>query len=429
LVNLANKIVMRPLASLVPYSSNARTHSPAQIELIARSISAYGFTNPILVDDENGIIAGHARYQGAQKLGLSEVPTIALSWLTPAEKQAYIIADNQTAIAGSGWDAEMLRLELGDLQALGFDLSLTGFDEVQLGTFLADKPEGLTDPDDAPPAPEHPTSVAGDLWILGQHRLLCGDSTVVTDVERAMGELKADCLFTDPPYGVSYRDRGPGADSKRAERVGPKSRFAPIAGDELRGDDLEEFLTSAFASAVIACKEGAPWYIWHGALTATPFQAAIEANGRNLSAQIIWAKNQMAGGFGDYRAKHEPCFYCSGGKAAWYAGRDQHTLWTIDKDRNYAHPTQKPTALAERAIINSTKPGDVILDLFAGSGSTIIAAEMTGRTCHAIELSPQYVDVAAKRWQDFTGKQATLDADGRTFADVSAHRRPEQAAA
>jgi hypothetical protein len=201
---LADKIVMRPVASLVPYSSNARTHTPAQINLIARSIEAFGFTNPLLVDGERGIIAGHGRYQAAQKLRLTEVPTIELSWLTPAEKQAYIIADNQTAIAGAGWDAEMLRLELGDLKELGFDLSLTGFDEVQLGSFLAEKTEGLTDPDDVPPVPEHPVTQPGDLWLLGRHKLLCGDSTVATDVERVLGGVEPHLMITDPPYGVDY---------------------------------------------------------------------------------------------------------------------------------------------------------------------------------------------------------------------------------
>jgi ParB-like chromosome segregation protein Spo0J len=198
-MNLADKIVMRPVASLVPYVSNARTHTSEQISLIVRSIEVFGFTNPILVDGENGIVAGHARFQAAQKLHLAEVPTIELSWLTPAERQAYVIADNQTAITGSGWDAEMLRLELGDLKTLGFDLSLTGFGEFELGTLLADKTEGLTDPDEAPAVPEDPVTQRGDLWLFGRHRLLCGDSTVATDVERVLGGVEPHLMVTDPP--------------------------------------------------------------------------------------------------------------------------------------------------------------------------------------------------------------------------------------
>ena len=203
-MNLADKIVMRPVGALVPYASNSRTHTPEQISLIARSIETFGFTNPILVDGANGVVAGHARLKAAQKLGLGEVPTIELAWLTPAERQAYVIADNQTAIAGAGWDPEMRRLELGDLKLAGFDLTLTGFGELELGSLLADKTAGLTDPDDAPAAPEHPVSQTGDLWLLGRHRLLCGDSTVATDVERVLGGVAPHLMVTDPPYGVNY---------------------------------------------------------------------------------------------------------------------------------------------------------------------------------------------------------------------------------
>jgi hypothetical protein len=296
-VNLANKIVMRPVASLVPYASNSRTHTPAQLDKLARSLREFGFTNPILLDGENGIIAGHARLQAAQKIGLAEVPTIDLSWLTPTQRQAYVIADNQLA-TDAGWDAEMLRLELGDLKELGFDLTLTGFDEVQLGSFLADKTVGLTDPDAAPALPEHPVTEPGDLWLLGRHRLLCGDSTVATDVERVLGGVAPHLMVTDPPYGVNY---DPAWRNRAAADGNIGQKKASRAVGEVANDDRADWREAW------ALFPGDVAYVWHAGTKAAIVQESLEACCLLVRTQIIWAKNNFAIGRGHYRdADPEP---------------------------------------------------------------------------------------------------------------------------
>jgi DNA modification methylase len=416
---LADKIVMRPIGALIPYASNARTHSDAQIAQIAASIREFGFTNPVLVDGEQGIIAGHGRILAARKLGMDLIPTIELSYLSETQRQAYIIADNKLA-ENAGWDAEMLRLELGDLQELGFDLSLTGFDEVQLGTLLADKTEGLTDPDDEPPAPEHPVTEPGDLWILGRHRLLCGDSTVTTDVERVLGGVEPHLMVTDPPYGDEYDPAWREEAAKKGLRGFSPSALGSVANDG-RVDWSEAW--SLFPGDVA--------YVWHAGRHASAVQTSVEAAGFEIRCQVIWAKSSFAISRGHYNWQHEPCWYAvrTGKTGHWRGSKSESTLWAIPHVKNETgHGTQKPVECMRRPIENNSSPGQAVYEPFSGSGTTIIAAEMTGRSCYAIEISPQYVDVALKRWQDFSGKQATLDADGRTFAEVAAHRRPDAAA-
>jgi hypothetical protein len=275
------------------------------------AFEAFGFTNPILIDGENGIVAGHARLKAAQKIGLTEVPTIELSWLTPAEKQAYIIADNQTAIAGSGWDAEMLRLELGDLKELGFDLTLTGFDEVQLGSFLADKTEGLTDPDDSPALPEHPVTQPGDLWLLGRHRMLCGDSTVATDVERVLGGVEPHLMVTDPPYGVSYDPKWRETSLDTWEK--------PRSTGKVDNDDRADW------SEAWALFPGHIAYVWHGGLHSATVAESLQTAGFVMRAQIIWAKQHFVISRGDYHWQHEPCWYAvrKGSTGQWVGDRKQ----------------------------------------------------------------------------------------------------------
>ena len=388
------KITTKKVDSLIPYVKNSRTHSDAQVAQIAASIKEFGWTNPILVDGDNGIIAGHGRLLAARKLGFKEVPTIELKDLTETQKKAYIIADNRLAL-NAGWDNEMLTIELNELLADGFALEVLGFDPKELSALLEPElVEGLTDEDAVPDVPDEPKTKLGDIYQLGNHRLMCGDSTSIDAVNKLMDGQKADMVFTDPPYGVSY--------------TGGAKKWDGIKNDSLQNENLVDFLNSVFNCAVISTKDSAPWYVWHASNTSADFYQALQQVGKKPSAQIIWVKNIMAGGFGDYRGKHEPCIYCSGGKNAWHGGRDQHTIWNVDRERNYQHPTQKPIVLAEKALGNSSKSGDMVIDLFGGSGSTLIACEKTNRHARLMELDPKYCDVIVKRWEDFTGKKAVL---------------------
>ena len=399
------KIEQRAVEKLIPYARNSRTHSDAQVAQIAASIKEWGWTTPILIDEAEQVIAGHGRLMAARKLGMAEVPVIVAAGWTDAQKRAYVIADNKLAL-NAGWDESLLALEFGELEGLGFDLELTGFSAEEIAALTPEEvPAALTDEDEVPEPPEEPVTRLGDVWLLGRHRLMCGDSTSVDAVEKLMEGAKADLLHTDPPYGVSYE--------------GGAKKWDQIKNDALNKSSLQDFLVAALSSAFVACKQSAPWYVWHASNTSFAFYSAVENVGRKPSAQIVWVKNQMAGGFGDYRGKHEPCIYCSGGKAAWHGGRDQHTVWNVDRERNYAHPTQKPVELVEKAVINSSKIGDIVLDLFGGSGSTLIACEKAARDCRMMELDPKYCDVIIKRWQDYTGKQATHAETGQSFAEVS----------
>jgi DNA modification methylase len=388
------KIVYKKTEDLIPYARNSRTHDDAQVAQIAASIKEFGWTNPILLDGENGIIAGHGRVMAAQKLGESKVPTIELAHMTDIQKQAYIIADNKLAL-NAGWDEQILALELDDLKDAGYDLGLTGFSLDEIDALTPEElPDGLTDEDAVPEIPDEPITKLGDIYKLGNHRLMCGDSTSIDAVDKLINKQKADMVFTDPPYGVSY--------------TGGAKKWDGIKNDSLQNENLVDFLNSVFNCAVISTKDSAPWYVWHASNTSADFYQALQQAGKKPSAQIIWVKNIMAGGFGDYRGKHEPCIYCSGGKNAWHGGRDQHTIWNVDRERNYQHPTQKPVALAEKALGNSSKSGDMIIDLFGGSGSTLIACEKQNRHARLMELDPKYCDVIVKRWEDFTGKKAEL---------------------
>jgi DNA modification methylase len=388
------KIVYKKTEDLIPYARNSRTHDDAQVAQIAASIREFGWTNPILLDGENGIIAGHGRVMAAQKLGETKVPTIELAHMTDIQKQAYIIADNKLAL-NAGWDEQILALEFDDLKDAGYDLGLTGFSLDEIDALTPEElPEGLTDEDAVPDVPDEPITKLGDIYKLGNHRLMCGDSTSIDAVDKLMDGQKADMVFTDPPYGVSY--------------TGGAKKWDGIKNDSLQNENLVDFLNSVFNCVVLSTKDSAPWYVWHASNTSADFYQALQQVGKKPSAQIIWVKNIMGGGFADYRHKHEPCIYCSGGKNAWHGGRDQHTIWNVDRERNYQHPTQKPVALAEKSFGNSSKSGDMIIDLFGGSGSTMIACEKTNRHARLMELDPKYCDVIVKRWEDFTGKKAEL---------------------
>jgi DNA modification methylase len=403
-------IAWRPLGELIPYARNPRTHSDSQVAQIAASIREFGWTNPVLVDGESGIIAGHGRVLAARKLGLEQVPVIELAHMSEAQKRAYVLADNQLAL-NAGWDQELLRLELADLSELGFDLGLIGFGAGELERLLAGTKEGLTEDDEAPALPEHAVTQPGDLWILGEHRLLCGDATVVADVERVLGGQLADMTWTDPPYGVNY------ANSPKDK---PRGKHRPILNDNL-GEGFEAFLQDACTN-ILSITKGAV-YVCMSSSELHTLQRAFTAAGGKWSTFVIWAKHAFTLGRADYQRQYEPILYGwpAGHDRYWCGARDQGDVWFVDKPaRNDLHPTMKPVALVERAVRNSSKTRDIVLDPFGGSGSTLIACEKTGRQARLVELDPKYCDVIVQRWQDWTAREAVRESDGRTFAAVTA---------
>lgn len=402
------------VADLVPYARNARTHSDAQVAQLAASIREFGFTNPILVDGERGIIAGHGRLLAARKLGLAEVPVIELAHLTPAQRRAYVLADNKLAM-NAGWDDDLLRLELADLRSEGFDLGLTGFGLDEIGELLADNTTGLTDPDQVPEVPAEPVSGAGDVWLLGRHRLACGDSTDAATVERLLAGVKPHLMVTDPPYGVEYDPAW-----RNAALVGSNTARTGKVLNDHRADWREAW----------ALFPGDVAYVWHGALHATTVAESLVACGFDIRAQIVWAKDRLVLGRGHYHWQHEPCWYSVRGTGHWMGDRKQTTLWQIastGQDAETVHGTQKPVECMRRPIENNSSPGQAVYEPFSGSGTTLIAAEMTGRACYAMELSPAYVDVAVLRWEAFTGQEALLSVRGQTFATIKAERLGEAA--
>ena len=397
---LADKIEQWPTAKLVPYARNARTHSEAQVAQIAASIVEFGFTNPILAGNDGVIVAGHGRLAAAQKLGLSVVPVVVLDHLTPTQRRALVIADNRIA-ENAAWDDDLLRVELETLQDEGFDLDLTGFDADALAELLAgDEPdnEGQTDEDAVPEVGEIPISRPGDVWIMGQHRLLCGDSTVPESYARLMQGEQADMVFTDPPYNVNY------ANSAKDKMRG-KDRA--ILNDNL-GDGFYDFLLAALTPTLAHCRGAI--YVAMSSSELDALQSAFRAAGGHWSTFIIWAKNTFTLGRADYQRQYEPILYGwpEGGERHWCGDRDQGDVWQIKKpQKNDLHPTMKPVELVERALRNSSRPGNVVLDPFGGSGTTLIAAEKSGRVARLIELDPKYADVIVRRWEDYTGKKAT----------------------
>jgi DNA modification methylase len=397
------------VAELVPYARNARTHSAAQVAQIAASIREFGFTNPILVDAELGVIAGHGRLLAARQLGMTEVPVIELAHLTAAQKRAYVLADNRLAL-DAGWDEDMLRIELGDLLAEGFDLSLTGFGDDELAALLTEPTGGLTDPDDIPEPPAVPASRAGDVWQLGRHRLACGDATDPATVAAVLAGVRPHLMVTDPPYGVSYDPAW-----RNRAGLGTTQRTGTVENDH-RADWREAW----------ALFPGDVAYVWHGALHATTVADSLVACGFEIRAQIVWAKDRLVLSRGHYHWQHEPAWYAVRGTGHWNGDRKQTTLWQIasrDQDTDTIHGTQKPVECMRRPMLNNSSPGQAVYEPFSGSGTTLIAAESSGRVCHAIELSPAYVDVAILRWQAFTGEAATLG--GAAYAAVAAERVKE----
>lgn len=392
------------IATLIPFAKNSRTHSDAQVAQIAASIREFGFTNPVLIDEANGIIAGHGRVLAARKLKLTEVPCIRLAHLTDAQKRAYVIADNKLAL-NAGWDEAMLKLELADLKALDFDLDLTGFDTDEIDALLAEKgTEGLTDPDDTPEPPVEPVTRPGDVWVCGQHRVMCGSSLEMTAMERLCGDQRVDMLLTDPPYNVAY--------------TGKTKDALTIQNDSMGDEAFRTFLRDAFVTADAVLKPGAVFYVWHADSEGYNFRGACKDAGWQVRQCLIWQKNSMVMGRQDYHWQHEPCLYGwkDGAGHLWASDRKQTTLLKFDRpSRSEDHPTMKPVALFEYQLLNNTKGGDIVLDSFGGSGTTLIAAEKNGRIARIMELDPKYVDVIVKRWEDFTGQKAVLESTGEPF--------------
>jgi site-specific DNA-methyltransferase (adenine-specific) len=385
---------------LIPYVKNSRTHSDGQVAQIAASIKEFGWTNPILVDGESGVIAGHGRLLAARKLGQKEVPVIELAHMTESQKRAYVIADNQLAM-NAGWDTTLLSLELADLKDQGFEMDVLGFDPKELDKLLEpEQVDGLTDEDAVPETPVEPKTKLGDIYQLGNHRLMCGDSCSITDMEKLCAGQLVDMWLTDPPYNVAYE--------------GKTKDALKIQNDSMADDQFRQFLRDAYVTADTVMKGGAVFYIWHADSEGYNFRGAAKDAGWTVRQCLIWKKSVMVMGRQDYHWKHEPCLYGwkDGAGHLWAADRKQTTVLEFDKPaRNGEHPTMKPVELFAYQMLNNTKGGDIVLDSFGGSGTTMIAAEKHGRYARLMELDPKYCDVIVKRWEDFTGKKAVLLTD------------------
>ncbi|MBZ5618941.1 MAG: site-specific DNA-methyltransferase [Acidobacteriia bacterium] len=410
------QVVTWPVEKLIPFVRNARTHSDEQVAQIAASIAEFGWTSPILAGSDGIIIAGHARLLAARKLGMTEVPVIVLDHLTQTQRRALVLADNRLAL-NAGWDEEMLRVELESLQEDGFNLDIVGFTDEEIENLLRDPEasvEGQTDEDAVPEEQEKVITVPGDVWLLGEHRLLCGDATKLADVEKVLDGGLADMAFLDPPYNVNY------GQTMKDKLRGTTHR--KILNDDL-GDGFEQFLRDSCTN-LLAVTKGAV-YICMSSSEIPTLQKAFREAGGHWSTFVIWAKNTFTMGRSDYQRQYEPILYGwkEGTDHFWCGARDQGDVWFIKKPHvNDLHPTMKPVELVERAILNSSKGRDTVLDLFGGSGTTLIACEKSGRQARVIELEPKYCDVICRRFMNFSGKTATLEADGRAFADMAAER-------
>ncbi len=440
---MPGEIVMRNLADLIPYARNSRKHDEAGVAQIAASMKEFGFTNPVLTA-ENGLLAGHGRLLAAGLLRLTQVPTIDLSHLTPAQRKAYVIADNRIA-ESSKWDLDMLRVELEDLEAEGFDLSLTGFGLDELKDLMTPEeiPPSDQDPDALPAMPSEPHSKPGDVWVLGPHRLICGDSTSIDVWDALMGTEKADMVWTDPPYNVAYESKLAGA----------------IKNDDMGDDAFHQFLLDAYTALFSVMKPGAAIYVAHADTEGFNFRSAFLKAGFKLSGCLIWEKDALVLGRSDYQWMHEPILYGwkPGAGHRWFGGRKQTTIakmgeaspfeqqedgrWVVRAGgqtfvvtgeamverlesslifhekpaRSALHPTTKPVSLITKFLRNNARHNDIIVDAFGGSGSTLIAAEMMGMCARLCELDPKFVDVICARYHEFTGRLPVLAETGEPF--------------
>jgi DNA modification methylase len=398
----ADHVERWPLERLVPFARNARTHAPSQVDQIAASMREWGWTNPILVDEAGTIIAGHGRVEAAKKLGLAEAPVMVARGWSEAKKRAYVIADNQLAL-NAGWNDDLLAAELSDLRELAFDVGLIGFADEDLSRLLGSG-EAVDGEDEVPAVPEQPVSRLGDLWLLGSHRLLCGDATHADSVARLLGTVRPHLMVTDPPYGVDY---DPGWRNETG--TSKTQRTGKVLNDD-RADWREAW----------ALFPGDVAYVWHGALHAGTVADSLTASGFDIRSQIIWTKERLVLSRGHYHWQHEPCWYAvrSSGNGAWSGDRKQTTVWPVSskaQDAQTVHGTQKPVECMRRPMLNNSSVGQAVYEPFMGSGTTLIAAETSQRMCLGLELNPAYVDVAVQRWQNLTGEKAVLDGHEANF--------------
>tara|TARA_R110000824_G_C15174240_1_gene673176 strand:- start:471 stop:1712 length:1242 start_codon:yes stop_codon:yes gene_type:complete len=407
--NIEQEIEMRSTKELIPYARNTRTHSEEQVGQIAASIKEFGFTNPILVDQDNMIIAGHGRVMAANKLDLKEVPTIRLDYLTEAQKRAYVIADNRLAL-NADWDYEMLKVELKELDDLEFDVNLLGFEDKEIDILLAEPTEGLTDEDEVPDLPDEPVTKLGDLWQLGNHRLLCGDSTSIDAVDTLMDGNKADMVFTDPPYNALKSWKKDEANSET--RLNPNEWFA---NDNMEWEDYYEFiktsLTNIKTNSLYVCCDFRIYPLLFNLLVEDEYE---------IKHCIVWYKNTW--GLGKrYRFQHELIIYATKNNPKFVGDNSQSDVWNVAVDRTTEHKTPKPVELPLKAITNTIEVNKICVDLFLGSGSTLLACEKSARKCFGIELDPKYCDLIINRWQDFTGKEAVHLELNKTYNELNEH--------
>jgi DNA modification methylase len=405
------EIVYKPISWFKEYGRNPRKNDAA-VERMCASIREFGFAVAMLCLSTGEIVDGHLRFKGARKLGMQELPVVLCDHWTEAQVKAFRLMVNRS-VAWAEWDMDLLGPELLDLKTLNFDLNLTGFDSEEVTALLDGQSgqQGLTDEDAVPELAQIAVSVRGDLWILGSHKVLVGDATNFTEVARLMAGENADLIFTDPPYNVNYE--------------GYTEEHLTIEGDRMSDEQFRQFLEASFRSCRSAVKSGASLYVCHSSSWQREFQNTLEAAGFEVRCQIIWAKNTFAWGFGRYKFQHEPMFYChlAGQKDPWYGDKSQSTLWQEKKPAaNRLHPTMKPVELIERALLNSSKAGDIVADLFGGSGSTLIACERRNRSARLMEIDPKYADCIVRRYQEYTGKQAVLEGDRRTFNEMAVER-------
>lgn len=420
-----------PITKLVPYARNARTHSPAQIAEIAKSVKTFGWTMPILVDEKGLIIAGHGRVLAAEALGVPTIPVMVARGWSEQQKRAYTLADNQIAL-NAGWDPDLLRSEMVWLQNESVPLADLGFSAVQIAEYTAPKIKEGVDPDDAPPVPKVPTSREGDIWLLGKHRLICGDSTQRRTVDALLDGAKPNLMVVDPPYGVNYDPNW----RQEAKLTKGAPRATGLVANDHKADWNEAW----------ALFPGNVAYVWHGALHCGVVEQSLQRAGYQVRAQIVWVKTHPVVSRGHYHWQHESAFFAvkeakkddwrylpehavaayavkQGKTAGWEGDRKQSTVWFMENIKNETgHGTQKPVDAMKRPMLNNSKPGDWVYDPFVGSGTTIIAAEMTARRCLAIELMPGYVDVCIERWQNLMGAKATLEATGETYEQAKQAR-------
>lgn len=433
------EIVVRGVHELTPYTQNARVHNDQQVAMIAASIKEFGFNNPVLIDGKGNVIAGHGRLMAARKLGMDEVPCLVLDHMTEAQKRAYILADNQIATK-SGWDKDLLRKELDALQGLAFDLNLTGFSSKELDALFPDRKKARADENNVPAQPSEPTSRLHDVWQLGPHRLVVGDATDRAVVDLLMDGQKADLVWTDPPYNVAI-----------------EGKAGKILNDDMGSQAFLDFLTAVFLNYHHAMRAGACIYVAHADSERANFTLAYQAGGLKLSQVLIWIKQSATLSRQDYNWQHEPILYgWKEGAGHFFAG--DFTLTTVVDDdidldkmnkadlltfakelkahlkttavrhdrptKSDLHPTMKPIQLVRDQIEASSREGDLVLDFFGGSGSTLIAAETCGRRANLLELDPRFADVIITRWEEFTGQKAVLASDSdKTFDEVKRGRR------